>query len=132
MGSVLVSMVIIRPNRSTSAAVALAVLLGAVTLGAAMGLTSAGAATGESQLTTRSWTVEQMVPPAKRLMQRVLAKRRDDRSHPAPSLGTLLCGPVVALAMRRSVVARGRRRCPAAAGRLGCVGSRAPPWLQPL
>jgi hypothetical protein len=132
MGSVLVSMVTIRPNRPTSAALALAVLLGAVTLGAAMGLTSAGTATGESRLTTRSWTVEQLVPPAKRLMERVLVKRRDDRSHPAPSLGTLLLGPVVALAMRRSVVARHRRCCPAAAGRLGCVGSRAPPWLQPV
>ena len=65
MGSVLVSMVTIRPNRPTSAALALAVLLGVVTLGAAMGLTSAGAATGESRLTTRSWTVEQMVREAK-------------------------------------------------------------------
>jgi hypothetical protein len=128
-------MVTIRPNRPTSAALALAVLLGVVTLGAAMGLTSAGAATGESRLTTRPGTVEtvqQMVLPAKRLMHRVLVKRRDDRSHPAPSLGTLLLGPVVALAMRRSVVARHRRRCPAAAGRLGCVGSRAPPRLQPV
>lgn len=132
MGSVLVSMVTIRPNRPTSAALALAVLLGVVTLGAAMGLTSAGAATGESRLATRPWTVEQLVLPAKRLMERVQVKRRDDRSHPAPSLGTLLLGPVVALAMRRSVVARHRRRCPAAAGRLGCVGSRAPPWLQPV
>ena len=132
MGSVLVSMVTIRPNRPTSAALALAVLLGVVTLGAAMGLTSAGAATGESRLTTRPGTVEQLVVPAKRLLQRVLVKRRDDRRYPAPSLGALLLGPVVALAMRRSVVARHRRRCPAAAGRLGWVGSRAPPWLQPV
>jgi hypothetical protein len=129
MGSVLVSMVSIRPNRPSSAALALAVLLGVVTLGAAMGLTSAGAPTGESRLTTRSWTVEELELPAKRLLERVLVKRRDDRSRPAPTLGTLLLGPVVALAMRRS---RRRRRCPAAAGRLGCVGSRAPPWLQPV
>jgi hypothetical protein len=125
-------MLTVRPNRPTSAALALAVLLGVVTLGAAMGLTSAGAATGESRLTTRPGTVEQLVLPAKRLMHRGLVKRRDDRSHPAPTLGTLLLGPVVALAIRRSVVARGRRRCPAAAGRLGCVGSRAPPYLQPV
>jgi hypothetical protein len=130
MGSLLASMLTIRPNRPTSAA--LAVLLGVVALGAAMGLTSAGAATGESRLTTRPWTVEQMVLPAKRLMERVLVQRREDRSHPAPSLGALLLGPVAALVMRRSVVARHRRRCPAAAGRLGCVGSRAPPWLQPV
>jgi hypothetical protein len=127
-------MLTIRPTRPTSAALALAVLLGVVTLGAAMGLTSAGAATGES-LTTRPGTVEtveQMVVPAKRLMNRILVKRRDDRSQSAPSLGTLLLSPAAALAIRRSVVARHRRRCPAAAGRLGCVGSRAPPWLQPL
>ena len=132
MGSVVASMLTVRPNRPTSAALALAVLLGVVTLGAAMGLTSAGAATGESRWTTRPGTVEQLVLPAKHLMNRVLVKRRDDRSHPAPTLGTLLLGPVVALAMRRSVVARHRRRCPAAAGRLGCVGSRAPPYLQPV
>jgi hypothetical protein len=125
-------MLTVRPNRPTSAALALVVLLGVVTLGAAMGLTSAGAATGESRWTTRPGTVEQMVVPAKRLLQRVLVKRRDDRRYPGPSLGALLLGPVVALAMRRSVVARHRRRCPAAAGRLGCVGSRAPPWLQPV
>jgi hypothetical protein len=132
MGSVLVSMVTSRPNRPTSAALALAVLLGVVTLGAAMGLTSAGAPTGESRWTTRPGTVEQVVLPAKHLMERVLVKRRDDRSHPAPSLGTLLLSPAAALAIRRSMVARHRRRCPAAAGRLGCVGSRAPPWLQPV
>jgi hypothetical protein len=135
MGSVLASMLTVRPNRPISAAVALAVLLGVVTLGAAMGLTSAGAATGESRLTTRPGTVEtveQLVLPAKRLLKRVLVKRRDDRSHPAPSLVALLCSPAAALAIRRSVVARHRRRCPAAAGRLGCVGSRAPPWLQPV
>ena len=128
-------MLTVRPNRPTSAALALAVLLGAVALGAAMSLTSAGAAAGESRWTTRPGTVEtvgQMVLPAKRLLHRVLVKRRDDRRHPAPSLGTLLLGPAVALAIRRSVVVRHRRRCPAAAGRLGCVGSRAPPWLQPL
>jgi hypothetical protein len=128
-------MLTVRPNRPTSAALALAVLLGVVTLGAAMGLTSAGAATGESRLTTRPGTVEtveQVVLPAKRLMGRVLVKRRDDRNHPAPTLGALLLSPAVALAMRRSVVARGRRRCPATAGRLDCVGSRAPPRLQPV
>ena len=132
MGSVLASMLAIRPNRPTSAVVALAVLVGVVALGAAMGFTSAAAATGESRLTTRPWTVEQLVVPAKRLMARVLVQRRDDRSHPAPSLGTLLLSPAAALAIRRSVVARHRRRCPAAAGRLGCLGSRAPPWLQPV
>jgi hypothetical protein len=125
-------MLTIRPNRPTSAALPLAVLLGVVALGAAMGLTSAGTPTGESRLTTRPWTVEQMVLPAKRLMDRVLAERRDDRSHPAPTLGTLLLSPAAALAMRRSVAARDRRRCPAAPGRLGCVGSRAPPCLQPV
>jgi hypothetical protein len=135
MGSVLVSMVTVRANRPTGAALALAVLLGVVTLGAAVGLTSAGAATGESRLTTRPGTVEtvgQLVLPAKRLLHRGLVKRREVRRHPAPSLGTLLCSPAAALAIRRSVVARHRQRCPAAAGRLGCVGSRAPPWLQPL
>jgi hypothetical protein len=132
MGSVLSGMLTVRPNRPTSAALALAVLLGVVALGAAMGLTSAGAATGESHLTARPWTVEQIVLPAKRLMERVLAERRDDRSHPASTLGTLLCSPAAALAVRRSVVARHRRRCPVAAGRLGCVGSRAPPCLQPV
>ena len=128
-------MLAVRPSRPTSAALVLAVLVGVVTLGAAIGLTSAGAATGESRLTTRPGTVEtvqQLVLPAKRLMGRVLVKRRDDRSHPAPALGTLLGSPAAALAMRRSVVARRRRRGPAAAGRLGCVGSRAPPWLQLL
>src|SRR5215218_3355495 len=125
-------MVTIRPNRPTSAALALAVLLGVITLGAAMGLTSAGAPTGESRLTTRPWTVEQLALPAKRLLARALVQRRDDCSHPAPTLGTLLLSPAAALAIRRSVVARHRRRCPAAAGRLGCVGSRAPPWLQPV
>ena len=128
-------MLTVRPNRPTSAALALAVLVGAVTLGAAVGLTSAGAAPGESRWTTRPGTVEtvqQLVLPAKRLMHRVLVKRRDDRRQPTPSLGTLLYSPVAALAIRRSLVARHRRRCPAAAGRLGCVGSRAPPWLQLL
>jgi hypothetical protein len=135
MGSVLTSMLTIRPTRPTSAALALAVLLGVLALGAAMGLTSAGAATGESRLTSRPGTVEtveQMVLPVKRLMNRILAKRRDDRSQPAPALGALLCSPAAALAIRRSVVARHRRRCPAAAGRLGCVGSRAPPSLWPV
>jgi hypothetical protein len=132
MGSVLASMLTIRPNRPASAALALAVLLGVVALAAVMGLAAAGAPTGESGLTTWPWTVEQMVLPAKRLMERVLVERRDDRSHPAPSLGTLVLSSAAALAMRRSVVARDRRRCPAAAGRLGCVGSRAPPCLQPV
>ena len=127
-------MLTVGPTRPTSAAVALAVLVGAVTLGAAVGRTSAGAATGESRWTTRPGTVEtvqQLVLPAKRLLHRVLVKRRDDRRQPDPSLGTLLDSPVAALAIRRPLVARHRRRCPAAAGRLGCVGSRAPPWLQP-
>jgi hypothetical protein len=128
MGSVLVSMVTIRPNRPTSAALALAVLLGAVVIG----LTAAGAPTGESGLTNRPWTGEQMVLAAKPLQERVLAERRDDRSRPAPTLGTLLLSPAAALAMRRSVVARHRRRRPAAAGRLGCVGPPAPPCLQPV
>jgi hypothetical protein len=132
MGSVLANMVTIRPTRPTSAALALAVLLGAVILGAVIGLTAAGAPTGESGLTTRPWMAEQMVLPAKPLLERVLAERRDDRSRPAPTLGTLLLSPAAAVAMRRSVVARHRRRCPAAAGRLGCVGSRAPPRLQPV
>ena len=130
MGSVLASMVSIRPNRPTSAALALAVLFGAVILGAVIGLTAAGAPTGESGLTTRPWPAEQMVLAANPLLERVLAERRDDRGRPAPTLGALLLSP--ASAMRRSVVARHRRRCPAAAGRLGCVGSRAPPRLQPV
>jgi hypothetical protein len=128
-------MLTVRPNRPTSAALALAVLLGVVALGAAMGLTSAGAATGESRWTTRPGTVEpvgQLVLPAKRLLHRVLVKRREVRRHPALSPGALPCSLAAALAIRRSVVARHRRRCPAAAGRLGWVGSRAPPWLQPL
>jgi hypothetical protein len=132
MGSVLASMLTIRPSRSTSAALALAVLLGAVVLGAVMGLMAAGAPTGESGLTTRPWTAEQMVLPAKPLLERVLAERRDDRSPSAPTLGTLLLSPAAALAMRRSVVARHRRGLPAAAGRLGCGGPRAPPCLQPV
>jgi hypothetical protein len=128
-------MVTIRPNRPTRAALALVVLFGVVALGTVLGLRAAGVPTGDSGLTTRPGTietVEQMVLPAKRLMNRVLVKRRDDRSHPAPALGTLLLSPTAALVIRRSVVARHRRRCPAAAGRLGCVGSRAPPWLQPV
>jgi hypothetical protein len=122
----------IRPNRPTSAALALAVLVGAVILGAVMGLTAAGAPTGESGWTTRPWMAEQMVLPAKPLLERLLAERRDDRNPPAPTLGTLLLSSAVAWAMRRSLVARHRRRCPAAAGRLGCVGSRAPPCPQPV
>jgi hypothetical protein len=125
-------MATIRPNHPTSAAVALAVLLGAVALATVMGLTAAGVPTGESGLTTRPWTADQMVVPAKPLMERVLAERRDDRSPSASTLGALLCSLVAALVMRRSVVARHRRRCPAAAGWLGCVGSRAPPCLQPV
>jgi hypothetical protein len=132
LGNVLASMATIRPNHPTSAAVALAVLLGAVALATVMGLTAAGVPTGESGLTTRPWTADQMVVPAKPLMERVLAERRDDRSPSASTLGALLCSLVAALVMRRSVVARHRRRCPAAAGWLGCVGSRAPPCLQPV
>jgi hypothetical protein len=132
MSSVLASMATIRPNRPSSAAVALAVLLGAAALATAVGLTAADAPTGESGLTTRPWTAEQMVLPAKPLMERVLAERREDRSPSASTLGALLCSPVAALVMRRSVVARHRRRCPAAAGWLGCVGARAPPCLQPV
>ena len=131
MGSVLASMLTIRPSRSTSAALALAVLLGAVVLGAVMGPMAAGAPTGESGLTNRPWTAGQMVLPAKPLLERVLAERRDDRSPSAPTLGTLL-SPAAAVAMWRSVVARHRRGLPAAAGRLGCVGPRAPPCLQPV
>ena len=67
MGSVLASMLTIRPSRSTSAALALAVLLGAVVLGAVMGPMAAGAPTGESGLTNRPWTADQMVLPAKPL-----------------------------------------------------------------
>ena len=132
MGSVLASMATIRPNRSTGAAVALAVLLGVVALGAVVGLTAAGVPTSESGLTTRPWTAEQIVLPAKPLLERVLAERRDDRSPSASTLGALLLISVAALVMRRSVVARHRRRCPAAAGWLGCVGSRAPPCLWPV
>jgi hypothetical protein len=124
-------MLAIRPSRPTSAAVALAVLLGVVAL-AAVGLTAAGAPTGESGLTTRPWTVEQIVLPVKPLMERVLAERREDRSPSASTLGALLLSPVAALVMQRSVVARHRRRCPAAAGWLGCVASRAPPCLWPV
>jgi hypothetical protein len=122
----------IRPNRPTRAAVALAVLLGAVALTTVVDLTGAGAPTGEPGLTTRPWTAEQMVLPAKPLLERVLAERRDDRNPTVPTLGTLLLSPAGALALRRLVVARGGRRCPAAAGWLGCVGSRAPPCLQPV
>jgi hypothetical protein len=125
-------MATIRLNRPTGAAVALAVLLGVVALATVVGLTAAGAPSGEAGLTTRPWTAEQMVLPAKPLLERVLAERRDDRSRAAFTLGALLCSPVAALVMRRSVVARHRRRCPAAAGWLGCVGSRAPPCLQPV
>lgn len=132
MGSVLASMATIRLNRPTGAAVALAVLLGVIALGAVVGLTAAGAPTGESGLTTRPWTVEQMVLPAKPLLERVLAERRNDRSPSASTLGALPLISVAALVMRRSVVARPRRRCPAAAGWLGYVGSRAPPCLQPV
>jgi|SRR5215211_7041119 hypothetical protein len=132
MGSVLASMATIRPNRSTGAAVALAVLLGVVALGAVVGLTAAGVPTSESGLTTRPWTAEQIVLPAKPLLERVLAERRDDRSSSASTPGALLLISVAALVMRRSVVARHRRRCPAAAGWLGCVGSRAPPCLWPV
>lgn len=132
MRSVLASMATIRPNPPTSAAVALAVLVGAVILGAVMGVTEAGAPTGEPGLTTRPWTAEQMVLPVKPLLERVLAERRDDRNPSAPTLGTLLLSSAAALAMRRSVAARHQRRCPAAAGRLGCVDSRAPPCLQPV
>ena len=132
MRSVVASMATIRPNHPTGAAVALAVLLGVVALATVVGLTAAGVQTGESGLTTRPWTAEQMVLPAKPLMERVLAERRDDRSPSASPLGALLCGLVAALVMQRSVVARHRRRCPAAAGWLGCVGSRAPPCLWPV
>ena len=132
MRSVVASMATIRPNHPTGAAVALAVLLGVVALATVMGLTAAGVPTGESGLTTRPWTAEQMVVPAKPLMERVLAERRDDRSSSASTPGALLCGLVAALVLRRSVVARHRRRCPAAAGWLGCVGSRAPPCLWPV
>jgi hypothetical protein len=125
-------MLAIRPNRPTSAAVALAVLLGVAALGTVVGLTAAGAPTGESGLTTRPWTAEQMVLPAKPLMERVLAERRDDRSPSASTLGALLCSTVASLLMRRSVAARGQRRCPAVAGWLGCVGPRAPPCLWPI
>ena len=125
-------MATIRPNRPTGAAVALVVLLGVVALAAVVGLPAAGSPTGESGLTTRPWTAEQVVLPAKPLMERVLAERREDRSPSASTLGMLLCSPVASLLMRRSVAARHRRRCPAAAGRLGCVGSRAPPCLQPI
>lgn len=131
MGSVLASMARIRPNRPTSAALVLAVVLGVIALATMAGLTAAGAPTGESGLTTRPWTAEQMVLPAKPLLERVLAERREGRSPSASTLGLLLCGPVAALVIRRSVLARHRhrRRCPAAAGWLGCVGSRAPPCL---
>jgi hypothetical protein len=53
-------MATIRPNRPTGAAVALVVLLGVVALAAVVGLTAAGGPTGESGLTTRPWTAEQM------------------------------------------------------------------------
>jgi hypothetical protein len=132
MRGVLASMATIRLNRPTGAAVALTVLLGVVALATVVGLTAGRAPTGEAGLTTRPWTVEQMVLPAKPLMERVLAERRDDRSPAASTLGALLLGPVAALLMWRSVVARHRRRCPAAAGWLGCVGSRAPPCPWPV
>ena len=61
MRSVVASMATIRPNRPTGAAVALAVLLGVVALATVVGLTAAGVQTGESGLTTRPWTAEQMV-----------------------------------------------------------------------
>ena len=132
MRRLLASMATTRPNRPTSAAVALAVLLGVGALATVAGLTAADAPTGESGLTARPWTAEHMVLPVKPLIERVLAERRDDRSPSASTLGTVLLGPVAALVTRRSVVARHRRRCPAAAGWLGCVGSRAPPSRQPI
>jgi hypothetical protein len=120
------------PKRPTSALLVLVVVLGMLGLAAAAGITAAGASGGAARLSTQPRSGEQMVLPAERIAVRVLAERRESRNRPGPTLWGMLVGVAAALAASRSAAGGRRTRTRAASpGRPGCVGSRAPPRLQP-